>query len=237
MYYTYVTCIFVTLYKIRAKRPNQKPKRIQCCSPPPPLKKKKSSISFLLPGLFIKLMQGYFLGEKYYYYIVCLSFIHFVYFTKLDYQHHLIFVKQVVQSWRNGFLRQIEQGFSIIQSCQDILQKNVFDLNSGRYPKITFWTDPPTKITGEINYKLSKNCLLSTKVYRLLYNRIIKKLHRMYLPQLFLFCLRCTGATISIFCDLGMDALDSLIVSFIILSNILTNSSSSSHFTNFGANI
>ena len=96
MYYTqYVTCIFVTLYKIRAKRPNQKPKRIQCCSPPPPLKKKKSSISFLLPGLFIKLMQGYFLGEKYYYYIVCLSFIHYVYFTKLDYQHHLIFVKQV----------------------------------------------------------------------------------------------------------------------------------------------
>ena len=28
-------------------------------------------------------------------YIVCLSFIHYVYFTKLDYQHHLIFVKQV----------------------------------------------------------------------------------------------------------------------------------------------
>ena len=79
-------------------------------------------------------------------------------------------------SWRNGFLRQIEQGFSIIQSCQDILQKNVFDLNSGRYPKITFWTDPPTKIKGETNYKLSKNCLLSTKVYRLLYNRIIKKI-------------------------------------------------------------
>ena len=77
MYYTqYVTCIFVTLYKIRAKRPNQKPKRIQCCSPPPPLKKKKSSISFLLPGLFIKLMQGYFLGEKYYYYIYCVLELH-----------------------------------------------------------------------------------------------------------------------------------------------------------------
>ena len=53
--------------------------------------------------------------------------------------------------------------------------KEISLMISGSYPKITFWTDPPTKITGEINYKLSKNCLLSTKVYRLLYNRIIKK--------------------------------------------------------------
>ena len=37
---------------------------------------KKSSISFLLPGLFIKLMQGYFLGEKYYYYIYCVLELH-----------------------------------------------------------------------------------------------------------------------------------------------------------------
>ena len=98
LYYVLYLCNMYVCYIIQNQSQKAQPKAkkdivLQSSSSS---QEKKSSISFLLPGLFIKLMQGYFLGEKYYYYIVCLSFIHFVYFTKLDYQHHLIFVKQVV---------------------------------------------------------------------------------------------------------------------------------------------